>query len=107
MSDVRKVLLTRGAYEIEYVHECACGDCIFGAPVIRVTSDGGWVLKKFHTRRLILPNRSTLEAIGLAFDWILDREAKKKRAAQEAEIATEQAAAMAEFAADLNREATA
>jgi hypothetical protein len=105
---VRKVLLTRGEYDIEYVQWCQWGDCLLEGPVVQVRQrDTGGCVVLFHTRRLFRPGRTTLEVIGLAFDWILEQEAEEKRAKQEAEIATEQAAALAEFAADLNREATA
>ena len=106
MSNVTKKLLTRGIYDIVYEHECDCGDCVLFAPSVKIYK-GGYTVKLFHTRRLLKLNRTTLEAVGLAFDWILADEAKDKRAAQEAEIASEQAQALAEFAADLNGEVPA
>lgn len=103
MTEVLKTLLERGEYRLRYDHDCDCG-CWFKAPSIDVLK-GGSIKKVFHTRFLFKPNRTPLEAIGLAFDWVLEDEAKHKRAEQEAEIAKEQAQALAEFAADLNTEA--
>jgi hypothetical protein len=99
---VRKTIWKRGEWALIYSQECAhydCG-CFFTAPVIEIRNDECYVTS-IHTRVLLGRNRSLTECVSLGINRVLEWEAKERHAKLEAEIASEEASALAEIANDI------
>lgn len=101
-----QAILRRGRWLLEYLdtseryeQRCSCSAVLRG-PVIRLESDG-MTIEHWHARRVFGRNRSMTELVMLALEHMKDVDAKLAQATAEAELAREEATALAEILADL------
>lgn len=100
---MEKQIWERGDWSVLY-HSDNCGqyDCYgLDGPVISVQDPRGWTRVCFHSRRFWKRNRTMVECVALALAWVQERELEAIRAQQEAELAEQEAQALADVVAQL------
>ena len=97
--EVTKTLWAQRGWAIIYHGRCPDGscDCWLDGPIIVLKNQDGFVAD-WHTRRLLLPNRTPMECLALAFERVARAEAAATVAREEAQILSEEAEAIAEAA---------
>lgn len=102
MKNVSKELWRQGTWRVVFNSDyCDNSRCIrgpHGTGAVIIAEHEYRARRCWHMKRRVLRNRTTTECVALAMQFVLEQIAKERLAEQQAEIACEEAQALAEFA---------
>ncbi len=100
---VKRQLWQQGSWIIEYHSECPVGeDCWGHGKCVTASPFAGWrPTKCWHADRFWKRNRTLMECLCEALEWVTHQNEEKAKANEEANLLAEEAQALAEAAQSL------